>query len=107
MTNTSTVTNGSRKWLTMSSSAMLFIAFFITWVSWDKTGITGSAMPSGDFFKTSDEKFNLANPFPQSNVAIQVLWLIPAFAIITILLAWRNKKYAFFASVATVLALSL
>ncbi len=91
----------------MSSSAILFIAFFITWVSWDKTAITGSDMPSGDFFKTSDEQFNLANPFPQTHTAMQVLWLIPAFAIVTILLAWKNKRYALIASLAAILALSL
>jgi hypothetical protein len=107
MTNTSTATNGSRKWLTISSSAILFIAFFITWVSWDKTAITGSDLPNGDFFKTSDEQFNLANPFPQSHTAMQVLWLIPAFAIVTILLAWKNKRYALVASIAAILALSL
>ena len=107
MANTPADTKSFGKWLTALLSAILFIAFFITWVNWDTTAITGADMPKGDFFKISDEKFNLSNPFPQFNVAMSLLWLIPAFAIITLLLALGNKKNATTATIAGILGLSL
>jgi hypothetical protein len=107
MANTPANTSSSVKWLMALLSAILFVAFFITWVNWDKTAITGADMPKGDFFKTSDEKFNLSNPFPQFKAAMPLLWLIPAFAIITLLLALGNKKNAITATIAGILALSL
>jgi hypothetical protein len=107
MTNTPAATRSPGKWLTVLLAAILFIAFFIAWVSWDKTAITGSDMPNGNFFKIADEQFKLANPFPQFNFAMPLLWLIPAFAIITIFLTIRNKRNAWAASIAGILALCL
>lgn len=98
---------GFSKWLTILFAAILFIAFFFTWVSWDTTAITGSDMPNGNFFKIADEQFKLANPFPQFNFAMPLLWLIPAFAIITLLLTIGNKRNALAASIAGILALCL
>ncbi len=107
MANTPAVTNGFGKWLTILFAAILFIAFFITWVSWDTTAITGSDMATGNFFRIADEQFKLANPFPQFNFAMPLLWLIPAFAIVTILVSFRNKKNALTASIAGIMALCL
>jgi len=107
MANTTAVNRGFGKWLIILLSAILFIAFFITWVSWDKKAITGSDMPSGNFFKIAEEQFKLANPFPQFNFAMPALWLIPAFAIITLLLTIGNKRNALSASIAGILALCL
>lgn len=107
MANTPADTKGFGKWLIVLLSAILFIAFFITWVNWDKTAITGADMPKGNFFKTSDEKFNLANPFPQFNFAMSLFWLIPALAIITLVLGLANKKNTATADIAGILGLSL
>src|SRR5689334_7844054 len=107
MANTPAVDKGYGKWLTILLAATLFSGFFITWVYWDKKAITGSDMPSGNFFKIADEQFKLANPFPQFSFVMPVLWLIPAFAIITLLLTIGNKRNALSASIAGILALCL
>lgn len=64
-------------------------------------------MANRQFFATSESKYNLANPFPQFDVAMALLWLIPAFAIITILLAFANKRNSLVAILAGLLTLVL
>ncbi|MEO5563785.1 MAG: hypothetical protein ABIR18_10130 [Chitinophagaceae bacterium] len=106
MTPTAT-TKSSAKWFLVVLSAILFIAFFIPWVSWDKTTISGADMPNGNFFSLSESKFKLANPFPQTNFAMAILWLIPGFAIVSLLLGITNKRTSTTSIITSVLALSL
>jgi hypothetical protein len=102
-----TTATGSTKWLIVLSSVILFVGFFLTWVSWETTPVTGADMPKGNFFSVSEEKFKLANPFPQFNFAMALLWLIPAFAIITLVLSLTNRRNAAAATIAGLLALCL
>lgn len=92
-------------WLLILFLALLMIAFFLPWVAWDAVRISGADMPMGNFFKTSETQFKLANPFPQANFAMAGLWLIPAFAALGILLAIFNKKAGLFSTLAGILTL--
>jgi hypothetical protein len=90
----------SKKWLTVLFSALLLVTFFLPWVSWDGARISGYSMPAGDFFKTSESKFGLANPFPQLSFTLAAFWLIPALAILTgaaVLLKKKSVPLAFLA----------
>lgn len=64
-------------------------------------------MPAGRFFHIAEKQFHLGNPFPQLNFTFYVYWLVPALAVITILLAWQNKKTPWIAFIAGALSLSL
>ncbi len=64
-------------------------------------------MPSGAFFKKSSAQFGLGNPFPQFNFILLVFWLIPAMALVILLLAGTKKRTGFFAFIAGALSLSL
>jgi hypothetical protein len=80
---TTTTHSGTGKWLTILFSILLLISFFLPWVEWEGTDITGYAMPAGDFFKTSETRFGLGNPFPKLSFTLAVFWLIPVLAILT------------------------
>jgi hypothetical protein len=100
-------TRTSVKWTAIILSALLTIAFFLPWVSWDQKNISGADMPQQKFFSISETNFGLANPFPQFDIAVVALWLIPALAIMTLILALLDKKTSFTATVTAVLALCL
>lgn len=87
------------------ASLLLVAAFFIPWVLWDKIRVSGADMPLGNFFKISEEDFHFANPVPQFNYAVYLLWLVPALALISLLLALTKKKTAVPAISAAVLGL--
>jgi hypothetical protein len=103
--NNSTKTVNEGKWLVVLSSVLLLLAFFFPWVSWGQRNVIGSDLATGNFFRISEKEFGLANPFPQFSFATAVLWLIPAFALISAILALGNKKVTTTASIAGVLAL--
>lgn len=104
--NQPVTTRSSIKWLLVISSVILVIAFFIPWVAWDKSKITGADMPSGHFFSISAANFNLANPFPRFGFALYIFWLIPVMAAVTLVIVLLNKKYAFPAVLAGLTALA-
>lgn len=106
MTN-GTNTSSSTKWLHLFFAGGLLIVFFLPWVFWKDTAISGYYMPAGKFFQISDTQFGLANPFPQFNFTFYIFWLIPVLAIVTILLAYRQKPTTWTAFIAAALALSL
>ena len=107
MTGTKPITSSnSAKWLLIVFSAVLLVAFFIPWVSWDKNQISGADMPLGNFFRISEQNYGLANPFPQFNSFFFTVWIIPALAILIILLAFLNKKTVFVSVFTGVIALS-
>jgi hypothetical protein len=87
--------------------AGLLIAFFLPWVAWKDSFISGYHMPSGRFFHVAETKFNLGNPVPQLNFTFYVFWLIPVLAAASAWLAWQNKKTTWTAFIAGALTLSL
>jgi tRNA_anti-like len=106
MNNTNKNT-GSGKWLHLAFGTILLISFFLPWVSWEGATVSGYSMPAGDFFKTSESKFGLANPFPQYNFGLLAFWLIPALTVIALALFFANKKSSVAAFIAGALSLSL
>lgn len=102
-----TTTNNSLKWIGVLSALVLAGAFFLPWLNWNGTSVTGSDFPSGQFFKVSEERFGLANPFPEYSFLNYGLWLIPALAIISAILFATNRKPGLLAALAGVMALSL
>jgi hypothetical protein len=100
--NTSSV-----KWLQILFSAGLLVSFFLPWVIWDNTKVSGYEMPSGGFFKASEAIGGPANPFPQFSFALYTFWLIPVLAVIITTFAFLRKKTIPFAFIAGALSLSL
>jgi hypothetical protein len=96
-----------KKWLTVLFSAALLISFFLPWVSWDGSKVSGYGMPSGDFFKTAEARFGLANPFPKLSFTFVAFWLIPALSILTTGAVFLKKKSVPFAYMAGALSLAL
>jgi len=88
-------------------SILLLAGFFLPWVNWEGQMIPGYAMPSGNFFSVSSDKFSLDNPYPRLDTLLKIFWLIPASALAVILLAVMKKNTTAFALTAGVLALSL
>ena len=97
--------NSPVKFQVIIASLLMVAAFFIPWVLWDNIKVSGADMPKGNFFRISEENFHFANPVPQFNYAVYLLWLVPALAVITILLAFAKKKMAAPALSAAVLGL--
>lgn len=97
----------SKNWLHILFAVGLLVSFFLAWVIWDGNKISGYSMPSGAFFKKSSAQFGLGNPFPQFNFILLVFWLIPAMALVILLLAGTKKRTGFFAFIAGALSLSL
>lgn len=100
-------TGKSIKWLQLLLTALLLIAFFIPWVSWEKNTVSGADLPKGNFFSISADSFGLSNPFPQFDFIIAGLWIVPVLATLTFVLALFNKKTSFTGTLAGILALSL
>lgn len=86
---------------------LLIASFFLPWVSWEGSAISGYSMPAGDFFATSGSKFGLDNPFPQFNFTLLIFWVIPLLAAISIFVSFKKKKSFLFAAIASALSLSL
>jgi tRNA_anti-like len=106
MTQTTTNT-GAGKWLQVLFAAGLLVSFFLPWVMWDNSKVSGYAMPSGDFFKISEAIGGPANPFPQFSFAFYAFWLIPVLAIIIAAFVFLKKKTIPFSFIAGALSLSL
>lgn len=87
-------------WLNLLFGVAVAVCFFLPWVSWDGITVKGAAMATGDFFKTSESKFGLANPFPQLRFSFYIFGLIPvlaAFPAIFVLLKKKTIPYSFMA----------
>jgi hypothetical protein len=87
-----TTTNNKTNIAHVIAAAVLAISFFLQWVKWSATGITGADLPSGSFFKTADAEFGLPNPFPQLSFLFNIFWLIPAAALIAAILNLLKKN---------------
>jgi hypothetical protein len=88
-------------------AAVLFVSFFLPWVSWDGILIKGYDMPAGKFFRIAETNFGLGNPFPQFSFTFLVFWLIPALLVSSFIQASRKKIFLWPAVIAAALALSL
>jgi len=101
-----TPANNSIKWISVASALLLVVAFFIPWVNWEGSALSGMNLPDGKFFATSEEKFGQANPFPQFDFAMKAFWLVPVLGLGALALALANKRSFIVAALAGVLALS-
>lgn len=100
------INTGSGKWLQIFSSLALLISFFLPWVIWSGSLVTGYAMPLGDFFKISEKVGGPENPFPQFNFSFYVFWLIPVLAVIIIASLLSKRKAALLSFIAGALSLA-
>ena len=94
------------KWLSIFFGLVLLIAFFLPWLNWVDTTVSGCDMPYGRFFEVSEQKFDLANPFPEYSFANAIFWLIPIISALVVVLLLLNKKVGLLPGVAGVIALS-
>ena len=95
------------KWLPALFAAILAVSFFLPWVEWKETVLSGNAMPSGVFFSEAKEKFGVDNPFPQFSFAFKIFWVIPVAALVVIAFLLLKKNIMWPAIVAGLLSLSL
>lgn len=94
-------------WLHLFFGAVLVVSFFLPWASWKGSLVNGSAMATGDFFKTSVAVSGPDNPFPKLNFTFYIFWLIPAFGALAAILALLKKKTVPFSYMAGALSLAL
>jgi hypothetical protein len=73
-------------------------SFFMGWVNWNTSSISGADLATGHFFKTAETKFGLPNPFPQISFLFVGAWLLPLAAFVAAVLSLM-KKNAFWPSV--------
>jgi hypothetical protein len=95
-----TGTINAGKWLQLLFAVTLLVSFFLPWVVWDRSIVTGSSMPTGGFFKTSEEVGGPANPFPELSFSFFMFWLIPVLAALTagfVLIKRKTIPFVFFA----------
>lgn len=105
--NPRALNTASKNGLHILCAVGLLVSFFLTWVIWDGSKISGYSMPSGAFFEKSAAQYGLDNPFPQFNFLFLVFWLIPVLALVILLLAGTKKRTAIFAFIAGAFSLSL
>lgn len=88
-------------------AAGLLLCFFLPWVAWKDSLVSGFDFPSGRFFHISETKFHLGNPFPQLNFSFYLFWLIPALSLAVIGLTLLKKPAFWPALITGVTSLSL
>jgi hypothetical protein len=99
-------TSNNRK-IALLSGFLLLMSFFLPWVNWKQTSISGYFLPSGRFFAISDTQFNLNNPFPQFNFTFYIFWLIPLLAAFALVLIIRGRRANWPTLISSALSLSL
>jgi len=100
-------TNTLSRWLPAIASGVVLIVFFLPWVSWAGTAVSGYEFPSGKFFAVSADKFSLSNPMPGLSFSFAIFWLIPVLAAVTIGLTAAGKNSNWTAWITALLSLSL
>lgn len=95
------------KWTGAVAALVLAVSFFLPWVSWEGNTLSGSDIALGNFFRIADDKFGLANPYPQFDFAFKAFWLIPLLAVALIVLAILKRKTMWPALAAGAMSLSL
>lgn len=104
---TASTNNFINKWLPVIFGAGLVVSFFLPWVSWQGSFVSGYDLPSGYFFNLSGSKFNFGNPFPQINFSFFIFWLIPAGGVLSIIIFFKKIKLNWLVFVTGVLSLSI
>ncbi len=99
--------NPTKKWLHVIFGICLLIAFFLPWVEWNGISVKGYDLPTGNFFSISASQFSLENPFPQLSFTFYIFWLVPALILLSIFLAFNNKKTILSSFIGGALALAL
>lgn len=104
-----TVTNNinNLRWPQLLFGLLLAVSFFLPWVDWSGSAITGSGIATGSFFSTAETRFGLANPFPQLSFTFYIFWLIPILGVACLFLAATKKKTIPLSFVAGALSLGL
>lgn len=100
-------TASSRKGLLLVSGLFLLVGFFLPWLNWLGTTVSGYDLPSGGFFAASEKKFDLANPFPQYAALNYAFWLVPMGALLVLLAALVNKRMPWLAAIPPMMALGM
>ena len=95
------------KWLPIIFGAGLVVSFFLPWVSWQGNLVSGYDLPGGHFFKLTETKFKLGNPFPKINFLFLAYWMIPVGTLSILIFVALKKKWNWMAFVAGALSLSL
>lgn len=96
-----------KPWLHLFAGLTMLITFFLPWVKWEGSLVSGYSMPSGEFFQLAESTSGLGNPFPEFDFTLLAFWLIPVFVIIAIAAVWLNKRSLIFTGIAGMLSLSL
>ena len=99
--------NNSSKLIHAIAGLALIVGFFLPWVNWKQTAISGYFLPSGKFFEISGADFGLNNPMPQTAFSFLVFWLIPILTLVAIALNLSGKKAGWTTVIAGALGLSL
>lgn len=106
MGNTTNKT-GAIQWLHLLFGVVLIVSFFLPWMVWDGSKVSGYAMVSGDFFKISETKLGLENPFPKLSFTFLAFWFIPVLAAALIFLIGTKRKTGLLPFLTGALSLSL
>jgi hypothetical protein len=107
MTNNNSRSSQNINWLQFLFGILLLLSFFLAWVSWDGIAVAGYQLPSGSFFKTSETKFGLVNPFPAFSFALYAFWLIPVLTIIIIAFTFLQKRTVLISYITGAMSLSM
>lgn len=95
------------KWVRLVLGLSLLASFFLPWVIWKDSEVSGYHLPAGKFFSVAETKFGLGNPFPQLDFTFYAFWLIPLLAVIIVTMALANRKNPWPAFVGGAISLSL
>lgn len=82
-----------RTWLLALAGLALLGTYFLPWVQWDATAVTGDALPRGTFFAVSESQFKLGNPFPQLAFTFYSFWLVPALTLAALYFGIRRPGF--------------
>lgn len=99
--------NGNTHWLHLLFGIVIIVTFFLPWMVWDNSKVSGYSMVSGDFFKISEATLGLENPFPKLSFTFLAFWLIPVLAAINIFLTGTGRKTGLLPFVTGAISLSL
>ena len=100
-------TNNRHKLIHAAAGLVLLASFFLPWVNWKQTSLSGYFLPAGKFFAISGTEFGLSNPVPQFAFSFLVFWLIPAGVVLAIALNFSGRKAGWPTMITGALALSL
>lgn len=96
-----------QKILLVLFSLLLGGSFFLSWVSWEQSLVSGKDFATGHFFEASESGYGLTNPFPEYAFANAAFWLVPVLAVITVILVITKKSFGLVPALAGSLALAL